>query len=109
MSFHFLTNHNQQSWKRVYERKLNCFLKNLIFKEKKLLLTLFEFLELFIIGFFLIKLTQFEKTGSISKIFISLGNLNIRKQKSITSIMTLTLLLFDTQIDLSFNKGNELN
>ena len=38
----------------------------------------FEFLEQFMIGQFLIKLTQFEKTGSKNKIFISLGNLKIK-------------------------------
>ena len=46
---------------------------------------------------FLLKLTQFEKTGSIRKNFISLGNL------------TFTLLLFDSRICLPFNKENALN
>ena len=40
-------------------------------------LKVFEFREQFMAGAFLIKLTQFEKTGSIDKIFISLGNLII--------------------------------
>ena len=49
---------------------------------------------------FLLKLTQFEKTGSIGKIFISLGNLlisivRLRNKKSITFLVTFTLLLFD--------------
>ena len=38
-------------------------------------LKLFEFVEKFIMEIFLLKLTQFEKTGSIGKTFISLGNL----------------------------------
>ena len=39
-------------------------------------LQLFEFLEQLACDWrFLIKLTQFEKTGSIGKVFISLGNL----------------------------------
>ena len=37
-------------------------------------LKLFEFQEPFMIEYFLIKLTQFEKTESIGEIFISLGN-----------------------------------
>ena len=35
----------------------------------------FEFVEQFIMDTFLLKLTQFEKNGSISKTFILLGNL----------------------------------
>ena len=38
-------------------------------------LKLFEILEQFMMGNFLLKLTQFEKTGSIQKTFFSLGNL----------------------------------
>ena len=38
-------------------------------------LTIFELHEQFMIGRFLIKLTLFEKTGSIGIFFISLGNL----------------------------------
>ena len=38
-------------------------------------LKLFEFVEKFTKEMFLLKLTQLEKTGSIGKIFISLGNL----------------------------------
>ena len=40
-------------------------------------LKLFEFEEQFMMDTFLLKLTQFEKTGSIGKIFISLENLII--------------------------------
>ena len=40
-------------------------------------LKLFEFVDQFIMDNFLLKLTQFEKTGSKGKIFISLGNLII--------------------------------
>ena len=38
---------------------------------------LFEFVGKFIVDTFLLKLTQFEKTGLIGKTFISLGNLVI--------------------------------
>ena len=37
-------------------------------------LKLFHFLEQFTNGAFVMNLTQFEKTGSMSRIFISLGN-----------------------------------
>ena len=40
-------------------------------------LKLFEFVELFMMDTFLLKLTQFEKTGSIGITFFSLGNLII--------------------------------
>ena len=40
-------------------------------------LKLFEIVEQFMMGTFLLKLTQFEKTRSIRKTFISLGNLII--------------------------------
>ena len=43
-------------------------------------LTLFEFHEKFMLGAFLIKLTQFEKAESVGKIFISLKNLIIKFQ-----------------------------
>ena len=59
---------------------------------------------------FLLKLTQFETTGSIRKTFISLGNLIInfhfRNQKSITFFVTFTLLLLDSGICLTFNNEN---
>ena len=62
---------------------------------------------------FLLKLTQFEKTGSISINFLSLENLTInfhfRKNKSITFFVTFTILLFDSRVCLPFNNGNELN
>ena len=41
-------------------------------------LKLFEFVEQFMMDTFFIKLTQFEKTGSIRTTFISLGNLIIK-------------------------------
>ena len=40
-------------------------------------LKLFEFVKKFMMDTFLLKLTQIEKTGSVGKIFISLGNLII--------------------------------
>ena len=40
-------------------------------------LKLFQFAENFMLDTILLKLTQFEKTGSIDKTFISLGNLII--------------------------------
>ena len=40
-------------------------------------LILFQFLKQFLIDPFVIKLTQFKKTGPIGKTFISLGNLII--------------------------------
>ena len=73
-------------------------------------LKLFEFLDQFMIGTFLIKLTQFEKTGSIGKLFISLENLKIKfhfqNSISITFFLTLTFLLFDGGFHLPFNKRN---
>ena len=57
----------------------DLFLKNLTFEfqTKQMPFKLFEFQEQFTIDTFLIKLTQFEITGSISKFFIPLGNLKI--------------------------------
>ena len=52
-------------------------------------LELFEFLEQIMIDTILIKITQFEKTGSIGKISVSLGNLI----KGFS--MTFSLSLFD--------------
>ena len=76
-------------------------------------LKLFEFVEQFIMNTFLIKLTQFEKTGSIGKTSISLGNLitnfHFRNLKSITCFVTFTLLLFDIGVCLPLNNGNALN
>ena len=43
-----------------------------ISEKKSALFKLFEFLEQFMIGAFLITLTQFEKTGSTGKVFIPL-------------------------------------
>ena len=76
-------------------------------------LELFKFAEKIRMDNFSLKVTQFEKTGSIGKTFISLGNLIInlhfRNQKSITFFVTFTLLLFDSGVCLPFNKRNELN
>ena len=53
----------------------------------------------------LMKLTQFEKTGSMGKIFIPLGNLiikfNFQNWKPITFIVFLT---FDSAVCLPFTK-----
>ena len=61
-----------------------------------------EFVEQFMMNTFMLKLTQFEKTGSIGKTSISLGNLIInfhfRNQNSITFFVTFTLLLFDSRV-----------
>ena len=74
---------------------------------------LFEFQEQFMVDTFLLKLTQFEKTGSMDKTFISLGNLIInlhfRNKKSITFFVSFTLLLFDSGVSLPFSNGNALN
>ena len=74
-------------------------------------LQLLEFVKQFMMYFFLLKLTQFEKTGSIGKIFISLVNLIINfhypNEKSIT-FFDLYLLLFDNGVCLPFNNGNTL-
>ena len=43
-------------------------------------LKLFEFVEHFMMDTFMLKLTQFEKTGSIGETFVSLGNLIINFQ-----------------------------
>ena len=70
-------------------------------------LKLFKFVKQFMMDTFLLKLTQFEKTGSIRKTFISLGNLIInfhfRNQKQITLFVPFTLLLFDCGVRLPFN------
>ena len=62
-------------------------------------------------GIFLIKIMQFEKTGSISKIFNSPRNLKIKFhfRKSITFFMTFTILLFDSGVCLPFNQEKDLN
>ena len=50
---------------------------------------------------FLIKLTQFEKTGSIGKFFIPLGYLKTKfhflNKKSLRFFVTFTLSLFDKE------------
>ena len=60
---------------------------------------------------FLIKLTRFEETGSIGKIFISVGNMktnfHFQKQKPIMFFGAITFLLFDRGVCLK--KGNTLN
>ena len=71
-------------------------------------LKLFEFVEQFEMDTLLLKLTQYEKTGSIGFTFISLENLiinfHVRNQKSITFFVTFTLLLFDSGVCLPLNK-----
>ena len=56
-------------------------------------LKLFAFVERFMMEFFLLKITQFEKTGSMGKTFTPLGNLIINfhfgNQNSITFFGTL--------------------
>ena len=73
-------------------------------------LQLFEFVKQFMM-YFLLKLTQFEKTGSIGKIFISLVNLisnfHYRNEKSIT-FFDLYLLQFDNGVCFPFNNRNTL-
>ena len=68
--------------------------------KKYMALKLFEFQEQFITSTFLIKLTQIEKTGSLSKVFI----LNSTFEKR-----SITFLLFDSRICLPYGKRNELN
>ena len=61
-------------------------------------LDLFEFTEQFMMDTFLLKLTQFDKNGSIGKTFILLGNLIINfhfgNKNSIAFFVIFTLLLF---------------
>ena len=59
--------------KRLYFKNLQL----LNFEEKIDGLKFFEFVKPFVMNTFMLKLTQFEKTGSIGKTFISLGNLII--------------------------------
>ena len=76
-------------------------------------LKLIEFQEQFLNDIFLIKLIKFEKTGSIGKCFISLGNLIMKFRfinwKSIMFFVIFTLSVFNKGACLSFNKGNEKN
>ena len=76
-------------------------------------LKLFEFVQQFMMDTVLIKLTKFQKTGSIGKTFISLGNLIInfhfRNSKSINFFVTVTFLLFDGGFCLPVNNRNALN
>ena len=64
---------------RKLKQKLTCFFhKSSTFefrRKKQTALKLFELIEQFMMDTFLLKLTQFEKTGSKGKTFISLGNL----------------------------------
>ena len=59
----------------------------------------------------MMKLTQFKKIGSISKISIPLGNLKIEStfETSQSRFYDFTLLLFDSWVCLLFNKENDLN
>ena len=69
-------------------------------------LKLFEFVEQFISDNFLLRLTGFEKTGSIGKTFISLGNLIINFH--FRNLKTITFLLFDSGVCLPFKNENAL-
>ena len=73
---------------------------------------LVEIVETIYHGLFLLKLTKFEKTGSIGKTFISLGNLttnfHFQNKKLITFFVTFTILLFDSGVCLPFNNRNAL-
>ena len=61
------------------QQKTTCFFfqksPTFDFRRKKMALKLFESVEKFMMNTFLLKLTQFEQTGSTDKNFISLGNL----------------------------------
>ena len=58
----------------------------------------------------MLELTQFEKTGSIGIAFISLGNLiTYFHFRNLKSIVTFTILLFDSGVCLPFNNRNVLN
>ena len=73
-------NNEEGKQKKNTEKKLTRFMKTFQlsnFQQKQMAFKLFEFLEQFMIENF-IKLTQFEKTGSIDKNFVSLGNLIIK-------------------------------
>ena len=79
----------EDSWKRVNERKETkkkthfLFWKKFNFRTSKLKIMawkLFEFQEQFMIHTYFVKLTQFEKTGSIGQVFIPLRNLKIEIQ-----------------------------
>ena len=76
-------------------------------------LKLLKFVEQFMMDTFLLKLTQFEKTGSIGISFISLGNLIInfqfRNEKFIKFFVNFTILLFDSGVCLPFNNRKALN
>ena len=82
---------------QVNKKLLACFLNKSQFsnfKKKQMHLKLFELLEQFMVDTFLIKLTQFEKTGSTSKSLIPLGNLKVkfsfRNQNSVTFLVNFT-------------------
>ena len=78
-----------------------------------MVLTLFEFVENFMMDIFFVKIDPFEKTGSIGKTLISLRNLknnfHLRNLKSITFFVIFTTLLFDSGPCLPFNNKNALN
>ena len=81
--FELVNWHLQKSNERKEtERKTGFFFQKsstFEFRRKKYMtLKLFEFEEKFFMDFFLLKLTQFEKTRSTGKTFISLGNLVIK-------------------------------
>ena len=67
-------------------------------------LKLFEFVAQFMKDTFLLKLTQFEKTGSIRKTFISLGYLIINFHFRSRSPVSFTIFLFDSGVCLPFQQ-----
>ena len=76
-------------------------------------LKLFEFVEQFLMDTYLLKTTQFKKTGSKGKTFISLRtliiNFHFRNEKPTTFFVNYTLLLFDSGVCLPFNNRNAMN
>ena len=76
-------------------------------------LKLFEIVAQFMMNTFLLKLTQFEKTGSVGEAFNLLGNLiinfNFGNEKSITFSIIIQILLFDSGVCLPFNNKNALS
>ena len=75
-------------------------------------LKLFELVELFMMDIFLLKLTQFEKTGLRRNTFISLGNLIlifILEIRSRSRSPGFTLLMFNSGVCLPLNNENALS
>ena len=83
------------------------------FERQDMPLKLFEFHGQFMIDHYVIKLTQFEKTGSIDKFLLQLGNLIIkfhcRNKKLITFLVAFKFQLFDSGVCLPFSKENKVH